>query len=180
MARRHAMPKSLGHIHPRFRTPDVSTWTVAVIAIVWYLVVNFLSENALFDSLTALSLLIAFYYALTGLACAIYYRRELTKSAKNFLLIGVGPVVGAILLFWLLVQSAIDMSDPENSYSGVAWFGVGPPLVIGIFIFVVGVIFMIFWRIHDGRFWQERPGVADPVLAAGGTHPTGDGEGMSR
>ena len=94
MARRHAMPKALGHIHPRFRTPDVSTWTVAVIATVWYLVVNLLSENALFDSLTALSLLIAFYYALTGLACAIYYRRELTESAKNFLLIGVGPVVG--------------------------------------------------------------------------------------
>ena len=28
-----------GHINPRFRTPDVSTWTVAGIAIVWYLVV---------------------------------------------------------------------------------------------------------------------------------------------
>ncbi len=182
MARRYAMPKALAHIHPRFRTPDVSTWTVAVIATIWYLVVNAISENALFDSLTALSLLIAFYYALTGLACAIYYRHELTRSAKNLLLIGVGPVIGAILLFWLLVESIIDMSDPENSYSGVAWFGVGPPLVIGVFIFVVGVIFMIFWRIHDRRFWQERPGVADPVLAAGGTHPAGpaDDEGTGR
>ena len=56
----------LAHIHPRFRTPDVSTWLVAAIAIGWYLVVNIISENALFDSLTALSLLIAFYYALTG------------------------------------------------------------------------------------------------------------------
>ena len=83
MARRHAMPKALGHIHPRFRTPDVSTWTVAVIAIVWYLVIDAISENALFDSLTALSLLIAFYYGLTGIACAIYYRRELTKSLEE-------------------------------------------------------------------------------------------------
>jgi hypothetical protein len=31
------------------------------------------------------------------------------------------------------------------------------------------VLFMIFWRIHDGRYWQEKPGVADPVLAAGGS-----------
>ena len=169
MARRMAMPRALAHIHPRFRTPDVSTWTVAVIAIVWYLVVDALSENALFDSLTALSLLIAFYYGLTGIACAIYYRRELTKSAKNFLLIGVGPVVGAILLFWLLIESIIDMSDPENSYTGVAWFGVGPPLAIGVGVFMIGVLFMIFWRIHDGRYWQEKPGVADPVLAAGGS-----------
>ena len=50
--------------------------------------------NALFDSLTALSLLIAFYYALTGVACAVYYRRHLLESPKNLLLIGVGPLVG--------------------------------------------------------------------------------------
>jgi len=179
MARRHAMPNALAHIHPRFRTPDVSTWTVAAIAIGWYLVVDVISENALFDSLTALSLLIAFYYGLTGIACAIYYRHELTKSAKNFLLIGVGPVVGAIMLFWLLIESIIDMSDPENSYTGVAWFGVGPPLVIGIGVFVIGVIFMLFWRIKDGRYWQEKPGVADPVLAAGGTRDS-DGNEVAR
>ena len=51
---------------------------------------------------------------------------------RNLLLIGVGPVVGALLLTWLLVESVIDMSDPENSYTGQAWLGVGPPLVIGV------------------------------------------------
>ncbi len=80
----------------------MSTWWVAVIASVWYVVINLLSENALFDSLTALSLVIAFYYALTGIACAVYYRRHLTESVRNFVLIGVGPVVGAVLLAWLL------------------------------------------------------------------------------
>lgn len=66
MARRRALPAHFARISPRFRTPDVSTWWVAAIAIAWYLVVSQISENALFDSLTALSLLIAFYYALTG------------------------------------------------------------------------------------------------------------------
>lgn len=117
MARRHALPRRFGHVHPRFRTPDVSTWWVAGIAIVWYVVINLVSENALFDSLTALSLLIAFYYALTGVACAIYYRRHLLESAKNLLLIGIGPVIGSLLLVWLLVESLADMSDPANSYS---------------------------------------------------------------
>ncbi|GAA5141956.1 APC family permease [Nocardioides marinquilinus] len=160
MARRYALPRSLAHIHPRFRTPDVSTWVVAVIAIVWYLVVSALSENALFDSLTALSLLIAFYYALTGIACAIYFRRQLLRSAKNLLLIGVGPVVGAVMLLWLLVESIGDMADPENSYSGQTWFGVGPPLVIGVGIALLGVVVMLVWRVTDARFWRERPGVA--------------------
>lgn len=77
---------------------------MAGIAIVWYVVINLISENALFDSHTALSLHIAFYYALTGVACAIYYRRHLTESVRNFLSIGVGPVMGAALLAWLLVQ----------------------------------------------------------------------------
>lgn len=164
MARRHALPPGLAHIHPRFRTPDVSTWWVAGIAIGWYLVVNQISENALLDSLTALSLLIAFYYALTGLACALYYRRHLLENVHNFVLIGLGPVVGAGLLAWLLVESIGDMANPENSAGGVSWFGLGPPLVIGIAIAVVGVLVMCFWRVRDGRFWQERRSVADPEL----------------
>ena len=164
MARRHALPHALARIHPRFRTPDVSTWLVAGIAAAYYVLANIISENALLDTVTALSLLIAFYYALTGVACAVYYRRQLTRSAKNLLLIGVGPVIGAILLFWLLIRSIADLNDPEASSTGTAWFGLGPPLVIGVAIFLLGVAFMLFWRFHDARYWRERPGVApDPV-----------------
>ncbi|MFD4256206.1 APC family permease [Streptomyces sp. NPDC058534] len=162
MARRQALPARFGRIHPRYRTPHVSTWWVAGIAIVWYLVVRQISENALFDSLTALSLLIAFYYALTGIACAVYYRRRLTESLRNLLLIGLGPLVGAGLLIWLLVESVIDMADPANSYSGVSWLGLGPPLVIGIGIALVGVVVMLVWRFVSPAFWSERPGVAGP------------------
>ncbi|MCW2748751.1 MAG: Amino acid permease-associated region [Nocardioidaceae bacterium] len=164
MARRHALPKQFSHINPRFRTPDVSTWWVAGIAITWYVVVNIISENALFDSLTALSLLIAFYYSLTGIACAIYYRKHLLESVKNLVLIGLGPVLGAVMLIWLLIESIIDMSNPANSYSGVSWFGLGSPLVIGIGIAVTGVIVMLWWRVVSPRFWDERPGIADPDL----------------
>jgi len=160
MARRHALPSRFGHIHPRFRTPDVSTWWVAGIAIAWYVAASAISENALFDSLTALSLLIAFYYALTGIACAVYFRHQLLHGVKVFLFVGVGPLIGAALLIWLLVLSVRDMSDPENSYTGQAWFGVGPPLVIGLVICLVGIVVMLWWRWRDGRFWRERAGVA--------------------
>ena len=166
MARRHALPHKLAHIHPRFRTPDVSTWTVAIIASPWYVVINIISENALFDSLTALSLLIAFYYSLTGIACAIYHRKQLTRSAANLLLIGVGPLIGSALLIWLLFRPIIDLNDPEASSSGVAWFGFGPPLVIGVSIFLVGIVFMLVSRWRGSRYWQERPSVA-PELERG-------------
>jgi len=83
---------------------------------------------------------------------------------KSFLLIGLGPVVGGILLIWLLVLSVIDMSNAENSYGGESWFGLGPPLVIGIALFALGLIFMVASRIAGSSFWQERAGVVDPAL----------------
>jgi hypothetical protein len=147
---------------------------VAGIAIVWYVAIYQVSANALFDSLTALSMLIAFYYALTGVACAVYYRRHLTESVRNLLLIGLGPVVGALLLGWLLVLSVRDMADPANSYSGQSWLGVGPPLVIGVGIFLAGLVLMFVWRAMDARFWQERAGVADPDVVRTGKAPAAD------
>lgn len=164
MARRAALPAYFGRISAKHRTPAVSTWWVAAIAIVWYVLVRTISENALFDSLSALSLLIAFYYALTGFACAIYYRKLLFRSVRGFLLIGVGPVLGSLMLIWLLVLSVIEMSDAANSYGGVSWFGLGPPLVIAIFLFAVGGIFMVMSRLANTAFWQERPSVVNPDL----------------
>jgi hypothetical protein len=73
-----------------------------------------------------------------------------------------------VLLAWLLVESVIDMSDPENSYTGQAWLGVGPPLVIGVGVLLTGVVLMLIWRRQDTPFWRERAGVADPDLASGG------------
>ena len=72
--------------------------------------------------------MIAFYYGLTGIACAIYWRQELHKSAKNFLFIGLAPVIGAAMLIYLLVESAREIADPrrrtraaECSGSGCRW-----------------------------------------------------------
>ena len=128
MGRQTALPRVFAAVHPRFHTPWFSTAVIAGLAIVWYVPVNLASENFLFDSITALALMIAFYYALTGIACVVYYRRELTKSVKNFLFIGVGPLVGAAILGYLFVKSSIDFSDPENSYTGQDVLGLGVPV----------------------------------------------------
>ena len=101
--------------------------------------------------------MIAFYYALTGVACAVYYRRELTKSVKNFLFIGVGPLVGAAILGYLFVKSAIDLSDAENSYSGQTILGMGVPFVIGIGFLLLGFVLLVLWRLGGNeRFFGRR------------------------
>ena len=93
MARAKAMPESLGKVHPRFLTPHVSTILMGALSILWYVGLTLVSEDILFDSLAALGLMIAFYIGITGFACAIYYRRELTRSVKNFFFVGVGPAL---------------------------------------------------------------------------------------
>jgi amino acid transporter len=160
MARAGAMPESLGHVHSRFLTPHVSTILMGVLSIVWYVGLTIVSENILFDSIAALGLMIAFYYGLTGFACTIYYRRELLRSVKSFFLIGVGPTLGGLILAAVFFKSCYDLSKPENSESGDSWFGLGPPLVIGVGFLVLGVVLMLIWRLNNPQFFKRRPEVA--------------------
>jgi amino acid transporter len=168
MARAGAMPAALGATHPRFLTPHVSTIVVGALATVWYVPLNFLSENFLFDTLSALSLMIAFYYALTGFACAIYYRHELFKSVKNFLFIGLAPVLGALLLAYLFFRSIVDLADPGASYTGGSFLGLGMPLVIGLGFLLLGAILEVVWRLGGhGSFFGRTPETVDPAVAEG-------------
>jgi prolipoprotein diacylglyceryltransferase len=126
------------------------------------------SENILFDLIAALGLMIAFYYGLTGLACVVFYRKELTKSAKNFFFIGVSPLIGAAILGYVLVQSIIDLSKPENSESGASWLGLGPPLVIGVGFMILGAILMVLWSVKHPEFFKRKTEVADPAILTEG------------
>jgi amino acid transporter len=160
MARSHAMPKSLGKVHPRFLTPHVSTLLMGAASIVWYVGLTLVSEDILFDSLAALGLMIAFYIGLTGFACAIYYRREILRSVKSFFFVGAGPFLGGVILFYLLIKNGIELSDPANSESGDSWLGMGPPLLIAIFFLVLGFVMMfVQWR-KMPEFFRRRPEVA--------------------
>src|SRR4051794_23004521 len=164
MARAGAMPEALGRIHPRFLTPDVSTILMGGLSIVWYVGLTIISENILFDSIAALGLMIAFYYGMTGFACTVYYRRRLTESLKSFLLIGVGPTLGGLMLTAIFFKSCYDLSKPENSESGDSWFGLGPPLVIGVGFLLLGVVLMLVWRSGHKDFFKRRREVAgDPL-----------------
>jgi amino acid transporter len=165
MARAEAMPSALGEVSARYFTPVVSTVSIGVLAVVWYLPSKLISENFLFDSLSALALMIAFYYAFTGIACAVYYRRELRKSVKNLLFIGVAPVIGSLLLGFLFFKALIDYADPANSYTGASWLGVAPPAVIGVGFLVLGVVLLFAWRRHRREpFFLRRREIAPAGL----------------
>jgi amino acid transporter len=155
MSRSGALPAGLGVVHPRYMTPHVATILFGGLSIVWYVGLTIVSENILFDSIAALGLMIAFYYGLTGFACALYYRREGRRSLKGLLFAVVAPALGGVILTWVLVKSIIDLSDPANSESGNSWLGVGPPLVIGVGFMVLGAVLMVVWSRRERAFFEQ-------------------------
>ncbi len=172
MAVAGAFPKRFSAVHPRFYTPAFGTILIGVVATAWYVGASIVSDNFLFDSLSALSLMIAFYYALTGIACAIYYRRELLRSVKNLVFIGIAPLVGALMLLYLLYESVAQLSDPATSYSGTSVLGVGVPLAIALFFFALGLVLMVVWRFAGGEEFFRRKGleaVPREIAEHGGT-----------
>jgi hypothetical protein len=64
------------------------------------------------------------------------------------------------MLAGILVKSCWDLSKPENSESGDSWFGLGPPLVIGIGFLLLGVVLMLLWRLEHPQFFKRRREVA--------------------
>jgi amino acid transporter len=167
MARAKALPAKFGEVHERYFTPYFSTWCMGIASVVWYVGLTAVSENILYDSIAALGLMISFYYGMTGFACAIYYRRELLRSAKNFIFIGVAPVVGALMLTAIFVKSVIDLSDPANSESGESWLGLGPPLVIAVLFAIIGIVLMLYWNKVEPVFFRRKSEVVDPRVLTG-------------
>jgi amino acid transporter len=157
MAAHRAFPRSFATTHEKYLTPTWSTiWMgVASVACYVFLVVINHNENILFDSISGLGFSICFYYAVTGYACPVYFRRFLLRSPKDFLLMGLAPVLGSAALTWVFVKSAFVYWNPANAYSP-PWFkfghfsGVGAPFVIGIGILVIGIPLM-FWQRSSPR-----------------------------
>lgn len=155
MAAHRAIPRAFARIHPRYLTPSTSTIWMGVLSVVWYAGLTLVSQNILYDSIAALGLMIAFYYGLSGYACVWFFRRSM-KSVKGILLAGVAPLAGALMLTYVFWKSVFDLSKPENSESGNAWLGLGPPLVIAISFLVLGVVIMLIqWRVEPAFFRRK-------------------------
>ena len=141
MAVYEAIPKRFGYVHPRYMTPAFGTVVMGITALAFYLVLSFVSQNALADSIASLGLAVAFYYGITAYACAWYFRRTLFESARNFFMRGFFPLLGALAMTWAFVQSAIDMIQPDYGYT--AYGSIGGVFVVGVGMLALGIPLML-------------------------------------
>jgi amino acid transporter len=163
MAAYRAIPRSFAKIHPRFLTPTVSTIVMGLISILFYVAVNFASNGigVIGDAVIAIGLYIAFYYGLTGFACAWYYRRNLTSSARNLWMQGILPFSGALMLWFLGGWSVwLDYDvKTQNDYTmwtvpGIHW-QIGGAFVIAVGAALAGVLFFLYNRLTAPAFFKK-------------------------
>jgi amino acid transporter len=153
-----ALPARFGEVHERNQTPGFSTQVMGAAAVVYYVAMSFLSQNLLSDSISAISLFIAFYYALTGFACFWFFRGTLRDSARNLWFRGILPLLGALMLTAAFFISAVQMWDP--AYGDTEILGVGGAFISGVVLLALGVVLAVVCRFAPatrGYFLAQRP-----------------------
>ncbi|MGO9247676.1 MAG: APC family permease [Solirubrobacteraceae bacterium] len=163
MAHWKAVTTLLARVHKRYLTPTVSTLGFGLLSVTITVVLLLLSESVLEDSLTAIGFPICFYYGFTGVACGWYYRHDLMESARNFLLLGLGPLLGGLMLFGIGIKAAFYYGHAEN-VSSKPILGITLPLWMGIGGMILGGIVMLVSRPYFKEFFARKTETAPPGL----------------
>jgi amino acid transporter len=163
MAYWKAVPKAFGRVHKRYLTPSFSTLLMGGASIAWTIVILNLSESALSDSITAIGFPICFYYGFTGIACVVYYRHELRNSVRDFILLGVAPLLGSLILFGVFIK-AMTFYGREINVESKAILGITLPIWMGIGGLIIGVILMLVARPFFREYFSRKLETVKPGL----------------
>jgi hypothetical protein len=142
------------------------------VSILFYLLFTLISPNLLTALIGSVGLMIAFYYGLTGIACAWFYRKHLTVSVRDFLMRGLVPLAGGVTLTAVFVYGLIQYAKPDwltdDEGNNVTILGYGAVAVVGIGALALGVVAMVAWWIAAPPFFHgltlSRRSSADLIL----------------
>jgi amino acid transporter len=148
MGRDHTLPKALGTVHVKRRTPIVATGVVTVISLALFIGGQFIGSisSILSDGIDAIGLQICIYYSLAGLAVVMLYRRQLFLSVTNFIFMGLWPLIGAIFMGYLFVEAIPTLNAAS------LWVGLGA-MALGL------IPMFYYWSKHNPYF--EMPAKED-------------------
>ncbi len=120
-------------------------------------------DNASFVNFVAL---VMAWVGTIGMVAGIGAAFVRAKDRRDVVFVWLSGIIGGAVLAWAFVKSSIDLSDPANSESGDSWFGVGPPLIIGLGGLVVGAILMEVMRAVNKPpvFFERKRSVATRSL----------------
>lgn len=147
MAREKTLPAMFGQLHSEWRTPVFATAVVAGISLILFVVSSFAHSvnNVLSDAISAIGLQIAIYYSLAGLAAVVAFRKLAFKSASNFLLMFLFPLLGGAFMMFIFIES---LTSGSLSATDI-WIGIGAILI--------GVFPLGYYAWKGSPYLQEKP-----------------------
>jgi amino acid transporter len=155
-----ALPTSFAKIHRTYLTPTTSTIVMGAVSIAFYVLFTLISSNLLSALIGSVGLMIAFYYGLTGFACVWFYRKDLTRNVRDFMMRGVVPLMGGVILLVVFAYGLVQYAKPDwltdEDGNNVTIFGFGAVAVVGIGALVLGVILMAVWWLASPDFFRGR------------------------
>jgi amino acid transporter len=121
MGRDNTLPKILGTVHRKRQTPLIATAIVTILSLGLFVGSQYVGSisSIMTDAINAIGLQICIYYSLAGLAVVVLYRRQLLNSATNFVFMGLWPLIGAVFMAYLFVESIPQLNAPT------LWVGLG-------------------------------------------------------
>lgn len=130
MGRDGALSRTFGEVDPRTETPVRAMYVLLVVGLVvlWASSLMPTVSTIINDSVDAISIQVAYYYGLAGLAAAWFLRGIYRESVGSWLLLCVFPAVSAIFLFAMALYSITTYNLITNA--------------VGIGGLVLGVVFL--------------------------------------
>jgi amino acid transporter len=109
MSRDRVIGERFGELNPRFQTPWFGSIVMGLISLALFAAAAASQSigGVLNESVNAIGIYIAFYYGLSAIACARYYRSEFGTDRRALWLKGIWPVSAAVFLWVVVIAQLI-------------------------------------------------------------------------
>lgn len=170
-------PRVMGRTSKRFKTPVAATIVVGVLAAAgsWVYPLGSSSVQTSFTRIVSVDgMLFGLFYAGTGIAVAVYYRRLAVKGVWRFVSLEIFPLVSAAFLLYVDVKSAA-----TNGWGSGTMVSLYVMLGIGICLLAYGYIARTsdFFRIRREAYDPSQD--EEAMLALAERQPVGSSVGTS-
>jgi len=150
MGRDGTLAKKFGTTHVKWKTPIVATATITIVSIGLFIGSQFIGSigKIMADAIAAIGLQICIYYSLAGYSVIVLFRKEIFKNPKNFIFMGLWPLIGAVFMTIMFFKVIPNLDAVTNA--------------VGLGAIALGFIPML-WYWSRGHVYFKMPTKAERI-----------------
>jgi amino acid transporter len=150
MGRDGTLARSFGKVHKKYKTPVFATITITFVGIGLFVGSQFIGSlgTIMTDAIAAIGVQISIYYALAGYSVVVLFRKMIFKSFKNFILMGLWPLIGALFMTIMFIKVIPTLDNVTK--------------IVGFGTIALGLIPML-WYWSRGHIYFKMPTKAERI-----------------